>query len=346
MICPHCWKSINKSDFPHPKSNQESDSKLLCPICGHDLPQNFLSASQHIISTVAGNNAGKSNFLAVHLKELRDRLYYKYGCFLKRSKESDRHLEEMIEQVYGSPIGLPKTKIGGVTTQLINNGHRTTEHPKPLIYTLERPGIKQEHNFVYYHQAGEMYESYQYKEAWEVRHASGIIFLFNPFEDQNFRRQMAKHSDNNCSDPQFRQKHLDTQMTSVLGSIKQEIGNVPIAVVIGKYDAWRGLARAHFSKSNYFTDPRGDKGLDNAIENNSMKLRELLQNITDGVCSQFDSLPGPVTYFPVSSFGISSSLRDFEAFSHMSHPVPVKPFLVDVPMLWLIHKFAPELVSV
>ena len=262
----------------------------------------------------------------------------------------------MIESVYGSECPLPKIALDGPTYQHVlkfsQQVKTTKSHPKPFIYTLNRPGISQEHNLVYYHQAGEAYEPGNQDIGIESPFASGIIFLFDPFHDVEFKREMAKYSD--ASDPQYT-FGFDHQFSVVLEQLNRGLldaprtssKKVPIAFVVGKYDAWHGLARSYFATPNYFTDPRGNKGLDdNAIENNSMKLRELLQNITDGVCSQFDSLPGPVTYFPVSSFGKSSSLRDFGGFRHMSHPVPVKPFLVDVPMLWLIHKFVPELVSV
>jgi hypothetical protein len=354
MICPHCWQSIIESDFSHPKSDHESDSKLLCPSCEHDLPENYLSASQHIISILGPECSGKSYFLPVHLKELKDSLYYKYGCFLRRANENTMVVQCMTEEIYerGNPVLM--TTLDGYMYQQINGEH----YPKPFIYTLKTPSVSQEHNLVFYDQTAMAHQIAYEERKIETKFASGIIFLFDPFKHYAFRRSMLEYSDN--TDPQHQMPWTEEDENysfryssmNALNWLKKALLNtpqtnhkkVPIAFVVGKYDAWQGLAQSYFPTSNYFSDPREDSGLNtNAIQNNSNNLRALVGNVDPQIVKDVESLAGSVTYFPLSIFGEPPSCPEGEGFQV---PVPMKPFQVDVPMLWMIHRFAPELVSV
>ena len=354
MICPHCWQSIIESDFSHPESDHKNDSKLLCPSCEHDLPENYLSASQHIISILGAPCSGKSYFLPVHLKELKDSLYYKYGCFLRRANENTMVVQCITEEIYELGKPLMATTLDGFTYQQING----ESNPIPFIYTLKTPSVSQEHNLVFYDQFGGAYLPWMGRKT-ETQFASGIIFLFDPFRHYGFRRSMLKYSDDidrqyefpvtegDDDDPNstFSYKgQLNSLNKALLNTPQTNHKKVPIAFVVGKYDAWQGLAQSYFPTSNYFSDPREDSGLNTStIQNNSNNLRALVGNVDPQIVKDVESLAGSVTYFPLSIFGEPPSRPEGEDFQV---PVPMKPFQVDVPMLWLIHKFAPELVSV
>jgi len=326
-------------DFSHRESDHENVGKLVCPLCQHDLPENCLSASQHIISIVGSPASGKSYFLPIHLKELRCNLAQKYACDLQCANENTQQIEDMMECVYETKKPLPMTDF--CSTYHSVGGER---HPKPYIYTLKTPGMRQEHNLVYYDHTGCAFAPGRDTERKEIDyyHASGLVFMFDPFSSHDFRRCMAKHSDTN--DPQHDRPIIDDH-NIILTELRNRLSkhpdrhceNLPIAFIVGKYDAWRGLAR-----TLKFYDPTGDKGLDDAIiRENSKRLRELLWEICPALVAIVERLPGWVTYFPISNFG-KPPTKDSDGCLQL--PVPLEPFLVDVPMLWLIHQFAPELV--
>ena len=340
MMCPYCWVPISESDFSHRESDYENVGKLVCPLCQHDLPRNCLSASQHIISIVGSPASGKSYFLPIHLKELRHNLAEKYGCDLQRANENAQQIEDMMECVYETKQPLPMTTYDSTYHSV--GGER---HPKPYIYTLQAPWLRQvQHNLVYYDHTGCAFAPRRDTERKEIDyyHASGLVFMFDPFSSYEFRQCMANHSDTN--DPQHDRPIIDDHNT-MLSEISYRLSkypdryceNLPIAFIVGKYDAWRGLTR-----TLKFYDPTGGHSLDDAIiRENSKKLRELLLEICPAVVANVERLPGNVRYFPISNFGKPPTKN---SDGYLQHPAQVEPFLVDVPMLWLIHQFAPEFV--
>ena len=185
MICPYCWVPISKSDFSHRESDHENVGEPVCPLCQHDLPWNCLNASQHIISIIGSPASGKSYFLPIHLKELRDNLLYNYGCDLQRANENTQQIEDMMECVYETKQPLPMTTYESTYHSV--DGER---HPKPYIYNLRPLRNTRDLSLVYYDHTGCAFAPRADTERKEIDyyHASGLVFMFDPFSSVEFRR--------------------------------------------------------------------------------------------------------------------------------------------------------------
>src|SRR5262249_25610392 len=112
----------------------------------------------------------------------------------------------------------------------------------------------------------------------------------------------------------------------------------PMAVLVGKCDAW-----LHLLGGQAFKDPVVSGTLDlDVIQANSTRLREFMKGICPAVVANAESISQRVVYFPVSSFGhapVKVGPGDY-----VPDPRALKPFMVEIPVLWLLSQIASDLV--
>ena len=169
------------------------------------------------------------------------------------------------------------------------------------------------------------------------------MFLFDPFNSPDFRREISDRSD-----PQLERPVVD-QQSVILSEMKVRIAKLlklglmeqidaPLAVVIGKCDAW-----VHLLGPNALRDPIVDGRLDlEALTHNSGQVRELMKRICPPIVANAESISRRVLFFPVSSFGhapVRLGPGDF-----VPDPKQLKPFQVEMPMLWILSCVEPSLV--
>jgi hypothetical protein len=114
--------------------------------------------------------------------------------------------------------------------------------------------------------------------------------------------------------------------------------DTPMAVLIGKSDAW-----IHLLGPDLLRAPVANGHLDlETLTHNSMQVRELMKRICPQIVANAESISRRVLFFPVSSFGhapVKLGPGDF-----VPDPRQLKPFQVEVPILWLLSLIEPALV--
>ena len=229
-------------------------TEIACPHCRRVLPPGFIEMPHHIISIVGDQSAGKSYYLSVLLKMLPASLYDKFAVVFQDADPAGNALiNEMKQTLFGAetPEGarLVKTQLeGGMYVRLPRQG-RMVALPKPFVFSVSSSQPAQNHrcSLIFYDNAGEHFQpgrdSAESPGAQHVATSSGIMFLFDPFNNPDFRHQISDRGD-----PQLEKPVMD-QQSVILSEMKVRIARLmqrdlleqidtPMAVLIGKCDAW------------------------------------------------------------------------------------------------------------
>lgn len=328
---------------------------IACPHCRRKLPYGFLEIPHHIFSIVGAPSAGKSYYLSVLIHVLQHTLFHHFGVVFKDSDPSGNALlNEMKNQLFGSDdperAALIKTQLEGIMYERLPRFGRLVPLPKPFIFELTKgDGPHGKSSLVFYDNAGEHFEpginTHESPGAQHVASSDGILFLFDPTANVAFRQKLI-HS----TDPQLNLKQRLDQQDIILAEMEIRIKNLkglapsdkvetPIAILVGKCDVWMELLR-----DKRLSYPIGPDGLSQAqIDYNSHLIRELLVNLCPSIVANAESISRNVRYFAVSALGHSPvKLGDGRLA-----PVPSKlaPLFVDIPILWLLSRLKPELIS-
>lgn len=352
---PNRWEDGKPLD---PKG--EICDELACPDCHHKLPRSIKNTKQGIISVVGDAASGKSYFLSVNTKLLGDS-FPKYFdvTFEDATPGGNDVLRRMVNSLYGATT---PDQVNIVKTALYSNSYwevksksanREVSMPKAFIFhiaKLNNPECRA--NLVFYDNAGEHFrpegDGIDTPGARHVAAASGIIFLFDPFNHHDFKRAIRQQQNN---DPQFNQPTEDF-VTVILSELKKRIQQIndtdklraPLAFVVGKYDSWHQLV----PEGEKFWEPR-EKGVLNysAIKHNSDLTRQVLWNISPGLVAQAEALSDNTMFFPVSNFGTPPVSVEKEGVTYIvPDPQKINPLFADTPVLWLNSQFNPDLVPI
>jgi hypothetical protein len=330
-------------------------TEMACPHCRRVLPPGFIEMQHHIISIVGDQSAGKSYYLSVLIKELPACLYERFSVVFQDADPAGNALiNEMKQTLFGAetPEGarLVKTQLeGGMYVRLPRQG-RMVALPKPFVFSAASIREPNERcSLIFYDNAGEHFQpgrdSADSPGAQHVASSAGILFLFDPFNNPDFR-----HAISDRGDPQLEKPVLD-QQSVILSEMKVRIARLlqhdlmekistPMAVLIGKCDAWVHLLAPHEIK-----DPVRDGRLDLDIVNyNSNLVRDLTKRLAPSIVANAESISRRVMFFPVSSFG-HAPVR-LGPGDYVPDPRKLKPFQVETPLLWLLSCIQPALVPV
>jgi hypothetical protein len=327
---------------------------IACPHCRRILPPGFLEMPHHIFSIVGDQSAGKSYYLSVLIKLLPVNLYRHFGVtFQDADPAGNALLNDMKKTLFSaeSPeqARLVKTQLEGAMYERLPRYGRTVALPKPFVFSLTaREPSTSRCAAIFYDNAGEHFQpgrdSADSPGAQHVASSSGIVFLFDPFNNPDFRHRMQGHTD-----PQLERPVLD-QQDVILSELKirvkklinLELGDKiprPLAVVVGKCDAWM-----HWLGNGAFNDPVADGYLDlKRVQANSDLVRRLMLEVAPTVVANAEAISDQVMFFPVSSFGhppIKIGSGDY-----VPDPKNLQPILADVPILWLLSITMPELIA-
>jgi hypothetical protein len=326
---------------------------IACPHCRRALPPGFTEMPHHIISIVGDQSAGKSYYLTVLMKMLPKSLDDAFSVvFQDADPMANALLNEMMQTLFGAetPEGarLAKTQLeGGMYVRLPRYG-RMVALPKPFVYSVASEKDPSKCcALIFYDNAGEHFQpgrdSADSPGAQHVASSSGIVFLFDPFNSPDFRREISDRQD-----PQLEKPAVDQQGV-ILSEMKVRIAKLlnlklmqhidtPMAVLIGKCDAW-----IHLLGTNLLRAPVSDGCLDlEALALNSIQVRQLMKRICPHIVANAESISRRVLFFPVSSFGhapVKLGPGDF-----VPDPRQLRPFHTEVPLLWLLSCIEPALV--
>jgi len=346
---------------------------LACPWCHQKLPPEFLKGkpfilrhadgreepgkSNAVISLVGGQRAGKSYFLAVQADRLPSILAEKTSLrWENHDPEGNMNLENYKDRILGarSPeeAAIEKTVIGGITYREVHKGGRGIPMPIPFHYRIYGKDNDFPLTCTFYDNAGEHFTPTESVEknpgSLHVARAQAIMFLFDPLQSPKIARVM---SDLGVSDPQLHQPMPDLQEV-ILAEMKTRIHRVrnilsgdqldlPLAFVVGKYDAWREII------------PESERGVDTEILRGGRLCTETLQKNSDvawGLMQQFvpsivrsvEALASNVMYFPVSTFG-HHAVATTNGKGFAPDPRKIRPVLIEAPFLWILSQLRPDL---
>jgi hypothetical protein len=326
--------------------------EMACPHCRSKLPPGFIELPHHIFSIVGNASAGKSYYLSVLAKELPNVVYKKFGVVWQDGDPAgNAMLNEMKSRLYGAAsaekASLEKTVLGGATYINVPRYGKKVQMPRPFVFTITRQADGGDPlSAIFYDNAGEHFRPDVRIEdapgALHVAAASGIFFLFDPTRNLEFRRRLSGHHD-----PQLALEMNDIQdvilsemKTRIMKTNHHAMGEkiqTPLAVMIGKCDAWM-----HLLGDNSLYECVGDGQLRlDKVASNSKITRDLLLDICPSIVANAESLSTNVAYFPISSFGHTPEQTSSGQIA--PDPKRLRPILLEVPTLWVLNQVAPRL---
>ncbi len=312
------------------------------------LPQGYLELPQQIFSLIGAPGSGKSNYLSVLINKLQNSLYQNFNLVVKDADPArNAPLNDMKNCLFGGgsieQAALLKTQLEGKMYMKVKKDSKILAYPRPFIYTL---GKSDSHegvcNLVFYDNAGEHFEpgidTSVSPGAQHIAAAAGLLFLVDPTTLPAFRQRLQFHPD-----PQLKHlgridqqdvllSELEIRIHKAMGlSVNQKVDK-PLAVMLGKSDIWMSLV-----ERTRFMNPITPTGFsEQALRNNSEIVRELLLELAPTIVANAESLTDDVMYFPVSAFGHSPTR--LPSGSLAPNPVRLKPFLVEMPVIWTLTK--------
>jgi hypothetical protein len=131
--------------------------------------------------------------------------------------------------------------------------------------------------------------------------------------------------------------------------------DVPLVVIVAKFDAWSHLLGGNLPE--FFIPPRGTVAADatavsglrlSAIEDMSRRIRALMLELSPEIVAATERFSRNVYFVPVSATGTSPRLVGRDAGSgkpsYKFRVGDLTPQWVEVPLLWMLAKHVPGLV--
>jgi len=332
-------------------------SDLACPQCHHRLPPNFLEVDQHIISIAGATSAGKSYFLTVLSHVLQRVLSESFELtFMDADPTLNAALTDMRSKLFGG--GTPEdalleaTQLEGDMYKSVLRHGREVKLPKPFLFDIVPDGRDRDpKSFVFYDNAGEHFQpgidQTTRPGALHIASSSGIIFIFDPVSSSDFRRQAPQLEEAQVGAVGVIDRQ-DTILAEMLNRLRRVKGlgvkdklSTPLAFVVGKYDVWASMMGEEAFVSPLTSANPGVLDMA-AVESNSTAVRNLLRRTAPQMVKYAEAISDDVKYFPVSSFGHAPVALPGGKVG--PDPRKMNPFLVEVPMLWMLSRIAPGLV--
>lgn len=315
-----------------------------CPNCRNTLPVNFVSSKYRILSVVGNASAGKSYYLAVMSRVLPRVLISSYGIRMQDADPTaNAPLTEMRSRLFGGAnadeVALDKTQLGGAMyTEVFRHGKHVSM-PRPFSFLVEGEDSDDEaEGLIFYDNAGEHFQPgitlQDSPGALHVAYSSGVLFLFDPLRNHDFRQLLSGHADPQVEAPMndiqaVILSEMRNRIAKVHGQAFDRLNRKPFAFILGKLDAWE-----HLLDGELMPCLKEDRLDEEAVDHNSKLVRQLLMRVCPEAVANAESLTKEIKYFPVTSFG-HTPIRT-ESGSIAPIPQEIAPKYVEAPVLWLL----------
>jgi len=315
-----------------------------CPTCRSKLPVDFVSSKYSIFSVVGNASAGKSYYLAVLSRVLPRMLITHYGVRMQDADPSaNAPLTAMRSRLFGGAnadeVALDKTQLGGVMYTEVHRHGKRVSMPRPFSFLVEGDSLSEEaEGIIFYDNAGEHFqpgiELQDSPGAMHVAYATGILFLFDPLRNHDFRKLLSGHKDPQIDAPMndiqsVILSEMRMRIAKVHGQSIERMNKKPFAFILGKLDAWEHLLDGELR--DYMVD---SKFSEEVLDHNSKLVRDLLMRVCPEAVANAESLTREIRYFGVSSFG-HTPVRT-ESGSIAPIPDQIEPKHVEAPVMWLL----------
>lgn len=337
--------------------------RFACPHCRGELPPGFLEKPPHMLSIIGDSMAGKSYYLTIAINQLKRTLQRDLRVrLIDADPKANDTITRMIAKLFhpgSSPEDsrMIKTQMAGETYGRYMRHGKEVSLPKPFGYRISRQGHDSA-SMVFYDNAGEHFrpdnDDLELSNATEhVAWASGLLFLFDPLQHRDVLPRIPKDLDPQVASMmgnrvlRFDQDVILAELTRRIRQWRQlginQTHQAPLALVVGKHDLITGLLPLEGLTTSVCADGKLSLG---AIEHNSNRTREFLEEYCPDIVAAAEDLSDEVMYFPASAFGCPAiSLPGIEGVEGcVPDPRSLKPYLVEAPFLWLLSKMEPDLV--
>jgi len=332
-------------------------TEIACPHCRRTLPPRFFDEPHRIFSIVGAPQSGKSYYLTVLVKLLQTTLFKKFDIvFRDADPTGNAPLNEMKSFLFSaqSPAQafLTKTQLEGEMYERLPRFGRMVTLPKPFVFSLSATnGEESACSLVFYDNAGEHFQPGQDSAsspgAQHIASSDAIFFLFDPTINPEFRQRLTGGADPQLSSQVSDQQDVilaetEVRLKKLLGLGRGEQVETPMAVIVGKCDAWIDQIGA-----DQFREPIVDGMVDlGAVEENSKLVRELMDQTCPYIVANAETISSEVVYFASSAFGHTPVTFEDEKGVERIGPDPTKinPMFVEIPTLWALSQTQPELV--
>ena len=373
-LCPYCFNELSVNDVlfqcrNHPDKLIAWDGnsrKAKCSICGvetgmlvckhckkkRELPPATFENKNIIITVIGSRSAGKSMFMGVLLKELRDRIAPAFDGSIQNANEENKWIDTYANQIYkGEHTTVAQTSL--------------LENQEPLIYKLRLPhtpwwkklfNIEPKPNehlvytFCFFDTAGEAFNSESNMERVKnyINHSTGIIYLVDPFAIPAVRNTVAQ----DVQDGSYqRGNYNEVEDTAGLISrvakfirINKEISEnkpieTPIAVTFSKFDA---IPRQLIPNDFRINEPSPHCASQAFVKQDGNAVNEEIKallndwdqkNFLANIRFNFTN----AAFFGVSALGLNNYPKKKEGTNNFTFNRP-HPHRIEDPLLWLLQE--------
>jgi len=348
---------------------------LACPRCHLGVPRALLELEQLFISILGAPACGKSYFLAAMTYSLRQSLPRQFGLsFTDADPGLNQRLHEYEEVQFMNPnpdelVALAKTEMQGDLYETVLFDGQAITYPRPFLFCLRplgsHPSAKNEYTakaICVYDNAGESFLPNQDKATQPVTQhlasSRALLYLFDPTQDSRFRKACQGHTNDPQMQPRSQRltREAATRQEIILqeatGRIRRHLGLAqsakhrrPLFVIVTKADCWSFLLDTKLPPEPLVRSSKGEiHALRRAlVDQVSQRLREVLWKYTPELVATAEGFADEVIYIPVSAMGRSPE-TDPQTGALGIRPKDIKPWWVEVPLLYFLSRWVPALV--
>ncbi len=324
-VCPECGNTTYKH---------------ICPSCHNELPESTLVGKDMIISIVGSRATGKSHFVGVIIKELRDRISVSFGGSLEGFSDSYQRWEHNFgDKLYSN---CEKLELTQSSVQNVDNGAY-----RPLIFKLKlkKKQLFKESidsfTFVFFDTAGEDLNDEDTMSTVNkyICKSAGIIFLIDPMQIPAVSNQLDESIVKRASGIDWRTAaKADDIMTRVSKLIRNDKGmsdtqkiDIPVAAVFSKFDAIESLIPADCTV--HYPSPHCSQhcfDLSDWHNVNSEIVALLHEWNADAFISQLETNYSKYSYFAASALGLNNNPT---SEGRIERP---RPHRIEDALLWIL----------
>ena len=308
-----------------------------CPVCHSPLPAAFLGGRSPLVGMVGGKGAGKTVYLSVLYHELRGAVRRRFAADIRLTGD------------HQGGVGSPRQWLASSAEQLFDRGRLLAQTPSavdgqraPVVLEWRQPRRSFGRDgfattvLSFYDAAGEDLTTQEraHTQAY-LGVADGLVLLLDPWQLPGaLNRIDVPAAAVRDAEPPLEVLHRITELLRVAHGVKiSKRVPVPLAVVFAKIDAFfHVLGSDHPLLSR---PPAGPGYHEDAGRSTHEQVRALLHEFgADDVDQHLELNYSDFRYFAVSSLG---AVPDYAAAA--VDVGGVRPFRVDEPLLWLLHRF-------
>jgi len=361
---------------------------LACPNCHLLVPRVLFERRSTIFLSIFGRpSSGKSYFLAAMMRQMKRTLPRLFALGVTEPHPPSNRLAQAYENaLFNHPnvdafSDIPKTQeAGGQWYQQVKFGDELRQYPRPMFFQIAPlsghpngdKAARYARTLCLYDNAGESFEpgkdTPNNPVTQHMARSSGLFFIFDPTQESLFLRECSGKT----SDPQVEENMRDRGQESVTDpqdvvlstasqNVKKYLGreiaeplDVPLMVIVSKFDAWKHLLGGELPEFHLSPKPRegGDTvvcGLRiSALEEISRRIKNLMRELAPAVLSATEQFSRHVYFVPSSATGCAPRLvgRD-EISSKPTYKFRVgdlAPQWAEVPLLWMLSRHVGGLV--